>query len=126
MTARAIPLRRQGNPFGAFLLILVGALLVYGIFLASTHAVITHGNAAIAAQRCFQGEGKIIGPTMVDLLTGRTMEFCKDMGGRYYVKIDACDGGNVTCYPRSFAKSLSDLVNYAKRAGFTRELPTLP
>lgn len=109
--------RTHSNPFP---LVLVG-ILVLLVGLASVHAVIRHGEAAITAQRCFGGEGQTMREVYEDPLNGRQMSFCNHKGN-WYVSIDAADGGNVTMFPRSFARCLRDVIDYAKRSGFTRSV----
>lgn len=100
-------------------------ILAFLAMLASYHAVMTHGHAAIDAQNCFNGGGTIMREVMQDPLTGRMMRFCVQ-NGNWYVTIDGCDGSNITCFPRSFAKSLAEVIDYAKRAGFTHLMGILP
>lgn len=107
----------------SLLLILLAGVALMAVVM-SAHALMTHGNAAVDAQRCFNGNGTIAPQIMADPLTGRTMEFCKDKSGGWYIKIDGPDGGNITMFPRSFAKCLRDVLEYAKRSGFTFEVPT--
>jgi hypothetical protein len=115
MTSIAYPQKR--NSLAPFLILI--ALAILGWFmLASAHALLTHGQAALTAADCFNGGGTIMPEKMQDPLTGRIMSFCKDKQGGWWVSIDACDGGNVTCFPRSFAKSLRDCLEYAKRTGY--------
>ena len=104
--------RTHSNPFP---LILAGILVL--LMLASVHAVITHGQAAIAAQNCFSGQGQVMKQIFYDPLTGRSMKFC-NQNGNWFVSIDHCQGGNVTCFPRTAAKCLRDVLNYAVRSGF--------
>ena len=85
--------------------------------LASAHAVMAHGQAAINAQSCFNGAGQIMQQVYTDPTNGRRMSFCNQQGN-WFVSIDSCDGANVTCFPRSFAKSLRDVLDYAIRSGF--------
>ena len=119
MTAACLP---HPRPNLVPLALLAAAFLAA---LASYHAVVTHGNAAIDAQHCFQGGGTVMPEMMQDPLTGRIMRFCHD-NGNWFISIDAPDGGNVTMFPRSFAKCLSDVIAYAKRSGFIHLLPFLP
>lgn len=106
------------------LLLILLAGIAFLVVLASAHALLNHGSAAIDAQRCFSGGGTVMPQIMADPLTGRTMEFCKTPDGRWYISINGRDGGNVTMFPRSFAKCLRDVLEYAKRSGFTFEVPT--
>jgi hypothetical protein len=121
MTAISVP--AQHNHSGGVFMILVGLVIL--AMVASAHAVMTHGSAALDAMNCFNGEGMIAPQIYVDPMSGRTMEFCHNNKG-WFAKIDGCDGGNITCFPRSFAKSLRDCIEYAKRTGFTFELPIIP
>ena len=115
MTAMCMP--RSRSSFGLWFLLICGIALA--IILASTQAVVRHGESAMTAQRCFQGEGQTMRQVYVDPLTGRQMSFCNQQG-HWFVSIDGPDGGNVTMFPRSFARCLTDLVEYAQRSGFTR------
>jgi hypothetical protein len=85
--------------------------------LASTHAVMNHGQAAINAQNCFNGAGQIMKQNFIEPQTGRHMSFC-NQSGNWFVSIDGPDGGNVTMFPRSMAKCLRDVLDYAIRSGF--------
>lgn len=120
MTALTAPYPRRSP---SMLLVLLAGI-AFLVVLASAHALLNHGSAALDGQKCFNGGGTIAPKIMADPLTGRTMEFCKDPNGRWYISITGRDGGNITIFPRSFAKCLSDVVQYAKRTGFTLELPT--
>lgn len=112
----------RSNPFGLLAVGLLVLLAALGLMiLASTHAVIAHGQAAISAQNCFNGNGVIQPQVYLDPLTGRTMRFCNEHG-KWYVSIDAEDGRNVTMFPRSLARCLRDVTSYAERSGFTRLL----
>lgn len=122
MTALALP-RPRPNLLLPLILLALAGLALY--FMASYHAVMTHGSAALAAQKCFDGGGVIQREIMQDPITGRMMRFCVQ-DGNWYVSIEGCDGGNVTCYPRSFAKSLSDVISYAVRSGYTHLMGILP
>jgi hypothetical protein len=108
--------RSHSNPFP----LLLGIIAVV-IMLASAHAVITHGQAAIDAQNCFNGGGTVMKQIKFDPITGRSMKFC-NQSGNWYVSIDRCEGGNVTCFPRSAAKCLRDALDYARRSGFTQDI----
>jgi len=112
MTTMAFP-RSHFNPFPLFV---VGILAL--MILASAHAVIAHGQSAITAQDCWNKGGQVMKQVYVDPLTGRHMSFC-EKDGHWFVAINAPDGGNVTMFPRSMARCLSDVIEYAKRTGFT-------
>ena len=116
----AIPLHRSNHSLLPFLLVGL-ALLVYAIMLASTHAVINHGQAAMDAQNCWNKGGNVIPEVRYDPITFRKMSFC-EQNGRWYVSIEAPDGGNVSAFPRSFAKCLRDVLDYAERSGFTSKV----
>jgi hypothetical protein len=123
MTAACLPrpgVGAHGGHGGAvpllLLLLAVGAFL---IVLASTHAVIRHGSDAITAQNCFNGGGSVMKQVMEDPVSFRQMRFC-NQNGHWFVSIDAHDGGNVTMFPRGFARCIRDVIDYAKRSGFTR------
>lgn len=118
MTALTLP-RPRPNLFPLALIALAALAVV-----ASYHAVMTHGQAALDAQHCF-GNGTIQQEVMQDPLTGRTMRFCLEQG-KWFISIDAADGSNVTMFPRSFARCLADVIDYAKRSGFTKLLPIFP
>jgi len=102
---------------GGLLLLLVAAGLVLMIT-ASYHAITTHGLAAVSAQDCFNGGGQVMQQVLEDPLSGRRMTFCRQ-NRQWFVSIDEPDGGNVTMFPRSWAKSLRDVIEYAHRSGFT-------
>jgi hypothetical protein len=114
MTCATFP-RSRSNPFPLIVLSIIAAVIV----LASTHAVIRHGSAAMAGQNCFNNGGQVMSQVLQDPLTGRYMKFCNDHG-HWYVAINGSDGGNVTVFPRSFAHCLRDVLDYAQRSGFTR------
>ena len=120
MTAACLP-RPRPNLIPLFIILAGLALLA---FVASYHAVMTHGTNALDAAHCFN-HGQIMPQIMQDPLTGRMMRFCLE-NGRWFVSLDGCDGGNITCFPRTFAKSLSECLEYAKRAGFTHLMGILP
>lgn len=101
------------------IIIIVLMLALLATIAPSMHALARHGQAAINASNCFNGKGQVMQQQMIDPLTNRRMSFC-NMGGHWFVAINAEDGGNVTIFPRSFAKCLSDVISYAKRSGFTR------
>ena len=115
MTTMAYP-RSHFNPFPLFV---VGILVL--MILASAHAVIAHGQSAITAQDCWNKGGEIMREVMQDPLTGRFMEFCRK-DGHWFVGIFGPDGGNITLFPRSFARCLSDVIGYAKRSGFVTKI----
>jgi hypothetical protein len=112
------PRRHSAAP----LMLLVCVVILAWLMLASYHAVATHGQAAINAQNCFNRDGQVMKQVMMDPLTGRRMSFC-NQNGHWFVSIDKCEGSNVTCFPRSFAKSLRECLEYARRSGFTTPLP---
>ena len=112
MTTMAYP-RTRFNPFPLFV---VGILVL--MILASAHAVIAHGQSAITAQNCFNDGGRVMKQVYVDPLTGRHMSIC-EKDGHWFVAINSSDGSNVTMFPRSMARCLSDVVDYARRTGFT-------
>lgn len=114
MSAACYP-RSRSNPLPWLILLCCLALMI----VASLHALKTHGTAAITAQNCFNGHGTVMRQTMIDPLTNRKMSFCM-MSGHWFISIDADDGGNVTMFPRSMAKCLQDVMEYAWRSGFTR------
>ena len=107
----------RSNPFP----LLLAGILILLVVLASVHAVIAHGQAAMEGQRCFNGQGQIAKQILYDPLTGRSMNFCNDHG-KWYVAIQGPDGGNVTVFPRSFARCLQDVLEYARRSGFTQTM----
>jgi hypothetical protein len=113
MTAACYP-RNHSNPFP---LLLAGILVL--LIVASVHAVIAHGQAAITAQDCFNKNGQVMKQVLYDPLTGRSMHFCNDHG-KWYVAINGPDGGNITTFPRSLARCFQDVLEYAQRAGFTQ------
>ena len=112
--------RRHTSAAPLMLLVCVGVLA--WLMLASTHAVMTHGQAAIDAQNCFSGKGQVMKQVLMDPLNGRRMSFC-NQNGRWFASIEGPDGGNVTMFPRSAAKCLRDVLSYARRSGFTTPLP---
>jgi hypothetical protein len=113
MTAVCMP-RNRSNPFG---ILLIFAILASLIVLASTHAVMNHGQAAINAQNCWNGQGQVMKQIYFEAKSGRTMQFC-NQGGKWFVKIDGPDGNNITMFPRSFARCLRDVLDYGIRSGF--------
>jgi hypothetical protein len=107
-------------PLGRILIVLVLGILAWFIVMQlSPHAFMTHGQAALNARDCWNKGGTVIPEVMQDPLTGRYMQFCRDKDNHWYAGIFGSDGGNVTAFPRSFAKCLTDLVEYAKRTGYT-------
>jgi hypothetical protein len=119
------PQSKSGNPLALLLiLVLVIGVVYFAVtmpthvdMLASTHAVIAHGQAAINAQNCFNGAGQVMNQVYIDPKSGKRMSFC-NQHGQWFVSVDDCNGGNITCFPRSFAKSLRDCLDYAIRSGF--------
>jgi hypothetical protein len=83
----------------------------------SSHALEKHGTDAIAAANCFNGAGTIMTQQYIRPDDGRKMSFCR-MGSNWFVKIDTCDGINVTCFPRPGALSLREVLDYAIHSGF--------
>jgi hypothetical protein len=118
MTTMTMHRARSNVPL--FLLFVMAAILGW-MMLASVHAVMRHGTAAIDAQNCFSGKGMTMKEVRYEPGTFRKMSFCQ-MGGHWFISVDACDGGNVTCYPRSFAKCLRDVIRYAEEHGFTSKV----
>lgn len=118
---------RTANPFALFLIFLLLVVLAFmamapampnsSQILASAHAVMAHGQAAINAQSCFNGAGQVMGQNYIEPRSGRHMSFC-NQNGHWFVSIDGPDGGNVTMFPRSMAKCLRDVLDYAIRTGF--------
>lgn len=115
MTTICMP-RNRFNPFPLLL-----GIIICVIVLASVHAVMAHGQAAMTAQNCFNGGGQVMKQVMQDPLTFRQMRFCNQQG-HWFVSIDAHDGGNVTMFPRSMAKCLREVLDYAIHSGFTEPI----
>jgi hypothetical protein len=98
-------------------LLFMAVIVIAMIALASTHAVIRHGAAAISAQNCFNGSGTVAPQSYLDPMTGRKMFFCNQRGN-WFVRVDDEKGRNVTMFPRSFARCLRDVIEYAQRSGY--------
>ena len=114
--------RSSGLMFLCFILLVAFMFLWAGIstsvqITASPHALAKHGDTALTAQDCFNGSGQTMTQKYTEPSSGRTMKFC-NLHGSWFVSIDAEDGKNVTMFPRSMAKCLNDVLQYARNSGF--------
>lgn len=112
-----IAISRKNHSSNGFLVFVALAILAFLAVQMSAHAWKTHGTAALNAAHCFDN-GQVMQEMRRDPLTGRTMKFCIE-NGHWFIKIDFKDGNNLTMFPRSFAKCLRDVIDYAIRSGYT-------
>lgn len=116
---------KTNTRFPAFFMAIVVA--VFGILFLPTwlealndHALVGHGDDAVAAAKCLDGEGTPAGTfenkTAYD--PARTAYICYDpKSGKWYV-IFAAVTAVVTAYCVERAKRKGDMINYLKARGF--------
>lgn len=85
------------------------------------HALVGHGDDAVAAAKCLDGEGTPAGTLTNhrDYDPARVAHLCFDPStGRWFVLIATVLGAVVTAYCVERAKRKGDMLNYCKHRGF--------
>lgn len=116
MTAASNSIHRASAPSPLFwLIVALAAGIITLALVAVNHADLRHGAEAAAARDCAERPGTIM---FYNPATGRTALVCLTLEGKFGVVVMNELGKEVTAFVKNKLKTLEQVIQYLKNAGY--------
>lgn len=111
MTAAVAPRQHSSR----FLLVIIIAVIVFGVMYSVEHAVARHGAEAIEIKACSEGSDNLI-EKWINPDNGRVYWLC-DFFGQFALSIEEADGDFITAFVKNKLKKLEQVERYLSNGG---------